>query len=157
MPADFKFTMKIDADKLAQAFRIAPRDTVQTFNKALLRIGMKMEREAKVEVPVDTGRLRASINTSQQGGLAVRVGTNVKYAIWVHGGTGPHFVPAEKLQPWSKRKGVDAYAVAKSISRKGTKANPFMQRAFDASQIFAENESAKAMQTVVDLIQRNAK
>lgn len=48
----------------------------------------KVEREAKLLTPVDTGRLRNSIATSLGiGGISAIVQTNVFYAIFVHEGT----------------------------------------------------------------------
>jgi hypothetical protein len=64
----------------------------------LLRRGLLVETQAKRNLGgiggpkrVDTGRLRASIATqlvSRNGTPSVIVGTNVKYAMWVHDGTG---------------------------------------------------------------------
>lgn len=63
--------------------------------KDMLRRGLRVETAAKRRIShsprrIDTGRLRASINTRPivHGGLpGVRVGTNVDYAIYVHEGT----------------------------------------------------------------------
>lgn len=57
---------------------------VKISNAAKLRLGRAPRR-------IDTGRLRASVKvtpfTTLQGTGAVRVGTNVEYAIYVHEGT----------------------------------------------------------------------
>jgi HK97 gp10 family phage protein len=56
----------------------------------LARYAAKIETAAKARCPVDTGRLRSSINwrMSLDGGtLAAIIGTNVEYAIYVHEGT----------------------------------------------------------------------
>lgn len=57
----------------------------------LTRIGMQVQNRARSAAPVDTGRLRASIQMTpvQLSGstLTVRVGSNVNYAVWVHEGT----------------------------------------------------------------------
>lgn len=70
--------------------------------KALLRLGLRVEREAKALCPVDTGRLRASIATRLErdgDSYAAVVGTNVDYAPFVELGTvhqhaQPFLVPA---------------------------------------------------------------
>jgi HK97 gp10 family phage protein len=82
--------------------------------KALQRIVLLIEREAKILCPVDTGRLRSSITTWVDAkGLHGRVtaggtafdGTNVYYAIFVEQGTWkmeaqPYLIPAlEKVKP----------------------------------------------------------
>lgn len=79
--------------------------------KDLLRRGLRVESQAKrnlggVDGPkrVDTGRLRASITTQLvtiRGWPAVRVGTNVSYAVYVHEGTGiygPRGVPIRPVR-----------------------------------------------------------
>jgi hypothetical protein len=57
----------------------------------LLQRGLRVESEAKVGCPVDTGRLRVSITTvpavDDDGTGYVNVGTNVDYAVFVHDGT----------------------------------------------------------------------
>jgi HK97 gp10 family phage protein len=58
----------------------------------LFRVGKRVETAAKQYAPVDTGRLRASITTAlfsvpYDPYLAVRVGTDVDYAVYVHEGT----------------------------------------------------------------------
>jgi hypothetical protein len=67
--------------------------------KDLLRRGLKVESRAKRLISgatghpkrVDTGHLRSSIRTQLRSVhpiTVVRVGTNVRYARWVHDGTG---------------------------------------------------------------------
>ena len=51
-----------------------------------------------------------------------------KYNDYVNLGTRPHFVSPKKLLVWARIVGANAYAVAKSIAKKGTKANPFFKR-----------------------------
>lgn len=56
----------------------------------LARLAAKAETAAKARCPVDTGRLRGSINwriVIEGGQLVAYVGTNVSYAIYVHEGT----------------------------------------------------------------------
>ncbi|HEY0891267.1 MAG TPA: HK97-gp10 family putative phage morphogenesis protein [Nocardioides sp.] len=56
----------------------------------MLRIGARIERDAKRACPVDTGRLRASITHKVERddqGVSVRIGTGVTYAPWVELGT----------------------------------------------------------------------
>lgn len=58
--------------------------------RELLRRGLQVERTAKRLAPVDTGRLRSSINTAlavDSRGLFARIGTNVDYALYVELGT----------------------------------------------------------------------
>lgn len=58
--------------------------------RMLARYAAKTETAAKARCPVDTGRLRGSINwriETDSKGLVAIIGTNVSYAIYVHEGT----------------------------------------------------------------------
>lgn len=57
-----------------------------SIEKALERIGLRAERNAKSYCPVDTGRLRNSISHATDDTRAV-IGTNVEYAPYVELGT----------------------------------------------------------------------
>ena len=54
--------------------------------RSVTRAGMLVERYSKMESPVDTGRMRASINTSVRD-LTATIMPHVNYAIFVHDGT----------------------------------------------------------------------
>jgi hypothetical protein len=82
-----------------------------------------VERDAKKNVPVDTGRLRASITPEvyyrfrQLRGI---VGTNVFYGPYVETGTRPHWPPRGALRVWARRHGMSEASVRYSISKYGT-------------------------------------
>lgn len=122
--------------------------------KDLLKRGKRVETRAKLNLSgvtgtgprrVDTGRLRASIGVQLIVGfksMAVRVGTDVYYARWVHDGTGiygPKHMPivpktAKVLRFRSrvisgKRKS-HGWVYAKSV--KGMRGNPFLAEALPA-------------------------
>lgn len=67
---------------------------------ALNAVGLEAEGDAKLELEndprrVDTGRLRNSVThlvTDERGEKYAVIGTNVKYGIWVHEGTGIYAV-----------------------------------------------------------------
>ena len=111
--------------------------TARPLKNALTRAGLTVEREAKLQVPVDTGRLRNSITYIVDPSPVptwVQVGTNVKYARFVELGTKRHFPPPGALGRWAKKHGMNAYALARAISRRGTKAHPYLRPAFEASR-----------------------
>ena len=54
--------------------------------KEALIAGFSIQSKAKVSVPIDTGLLRSSINTTKQK-EGVKVGTNVEYAAFIEDGT----------------------------------------------------------------------
>lgn len=142
--------IKIQADDLKQLkanFEDLPRTILPFLRRASEKAAFEIEGESKRRAPVDTGRLRASISTSL--GIVKNIGaivqTNVNYAAFVHEGTRPHFPPISALEKWSKRKGLNAGAVARSIARKGTKAQPFMREAVENK----EKEIAKHYETEI--------
>ena len=93
-------------------------------------------RDAKINAPADRGEsglrgsIKPSIRRSKTAVMGV-VGSNLKYAGYVEMGTKPHWPPVEALQPWARRHGMSAFLVARAISRRGTKAHKYLQRAFE--------------------------
>ncbi len=66
---------------------------------AVREAAMMVEREAKTNTPVDTGRLRGSIASEEKTPLLFEVGTNVEYAAFIEFGTSkmaaqPYLEPA---------------------------------------------------------------
>jgi len=116
--------------------------------KALLRMGLKVESQAKKNLErtprrVDTGRLRASIRTvltTRRGTLVVRIGTDVPYARPVHFGTGLYgpmhrpIVPVRAKALRFKPKGGTKFIFRRSV--KGMKPNAFL---VDALQVLRKH------------------
>jgi hypothetical protein len=68
----------------------------------LLARGHRWAGAARRQVGVDSGRLRGSIGvelTRAAGELAVRVGSNVRYARWHHDGTGLYGPHKTRIRP----------------------------------------------------------
>ena len=86
----------IKGKELAEKFKQAGKEIADKIDKALYKAGLLVERSAKQIVPVDTGRLRASISTRVIPGNA-EVGTRVEYARFVEFGT-----EKQKAQPYLK-------------------------------------------------------
>lgn len=96
---------------------------------ALKDSALMVEATAKREAPVFTGRLRSSIKSSVvRRGKTISgvVGSNVEYAPFMELGTRPFWPPVSALQMWADRKGVNAFLVARAISRRGLKARLFL-------------------------------
>ena len=64
----------------------------------LTKIGLLVEAEAREKCPVDTGILKASI-TSWTDDNSAYIGTNMKYGVYVHEGTGIYVENGRKT-PW---------------------------------------------------------
>lgn len=116
----------------------------------LLRRGYRVEGAAKRGCPVDHGRLRSSITTrliSRDGMMIVEVGTDVKYARWVHDGTGIYGPRHARIFPRSAsvmvftprksggvfiKKGSRKMVFARST--KGMRGTPFLRNAMPAAR-----------------------
>lgn len=122
--------------------------------KDLIKRGKRVESRAKRNLAgiggkprrIDTGHLRASIGTNllrRPDGLAIRVGTGVTYALYVHNGTGiygpkhmlirPKFgkVLVFRSKVYGAKKGKYAGKVVVRYVR-GMRPNPFLQDALPA-------------------------
>lgn len=105
------------------------------FRDALQKSAIVVENEAKRLAPVDTGRLRASHHHWLDGGavpLWAKIGPNASYARYVHDGTRPHWPPVAAIAGWARRQGIEPFLVARAISKRGTKARPWLKNAVKA-------------------------
>lgn len=143
-------------------------DTVQKYFRKLPKIIDKetqiaskkaintVEGMAVKEAPSDRGFLRSKrTKKSDEHGGFVRF--NAPYATYVHDGTRPHFPPiirGKGLEVWARRKSINVWAVAKSISRRGTKKNPFLERAVDRSKFKVDFFFEKALKNTVKAIKK---
>jgi len=90
--------------------------------------------EAEKEAPVDRGGLRYSGSVAYGPGPTAEVTFKSPYAKPVEFGSRPHMPPVEPLEAWAKRHGMKpgaGWAIAKKIAEKGTRPDPFLQRALD--------------------------
>ena len=98
---------------------------------------LMVQRDAKINAPVDTGRLRASITPGGRmaGDVVIGVvGSNVKYAPYMEFGTRPHWAPIAALTVWARRHGRSVYYVQKLIATRGLAARRYLQRAFESNK-----------------------
>ena len=119
--------------------------TNKPIRQLLRSTGQVIRKEARKEAPEFSGSLKNSIHAQRvhaKGRLpnAVRVFSSRSYAPFVHGDpkisgrlkltkpftrSKPHFPPIKKLIPWAEAKGLNPYAVQRSIGKKGTPLVPF--------------------------------
>lgn len=130
-------SIKIEGmEQVQDILRRYPEKSEKEFQTAIRNSIFSVQREAKKRAPVGVGGgsgLRGSITTKLER-LKGEAGTHLKYGIFVHEGTRPHFPPykgakGEPLRRWSRQKGIPPFLVARAISRKGTKAQPFLKDA----------------------------
>jgi HK97 gp10 family phage protein len=102
---------------------------------SLTKATEEIHGKATDKAPFAFGKLKGSIRQGVRG-LKAEVVAGSKYASFVEYGTRPHFPPVAALEPWAALKlgsaGL-AYAVARKIAIRGTKAQPFMRPAVDES------------------------
>ncbi|EGK12961.1 phage tail component protein [Desmospora sp. 8437] len=116
-----------DASSMRAAIsRIKAYETqkIAGIKKAVQETAINVQREARKNAPVDTGRLRSSIRHNQtDGGFGAEVGTDVKYAPHIEFGTRPHTIrPKNKKALYWK----GAKHPVKVVHHPGTKARPFL-------------------------------
>lgn len=106
----------------------------------VMRSALRIQGDARLRVPVDTGRLRSSIAIAPiHDGIGARIGTNVVYATAIEYGLPPGTRPnIASLSGWVRRKlGIHdpdrarwvAYLIARKIERYGTTAQPYLHPA----------------------------
>lgn len=136
MTAELKMTV-LGGEELRKAL-LDPDLLAGPVRRFLARSAHLVEAGAKEAAPVDTGRLRSSIAT-RIGPTRALVGSNVVYAPFVEFGTRPHWPPLSAMQPWARRHGfppgtVGAFLVARAISQRGTRPQPFLFPALEAAR-----------------------
>ena len=80
--------VSVDVSKVLADFKNFQVETQKRVKAEINKSALRIQRRAKERCPVDTGRLRASIQLkSYNNGLTMTVGTIVKYAPYVEFGT----------------------------------------------------------------------
>lgn len=97
---------------------------------------------ARLGAPNAFSNLINSISDERLGPMHYQVSEGMNYGRAVEEGTHPHFPNPDALRPWVERvlgvrgKEADdkAWMIARAISRRGTRAQPYMQPAADAKR-----------------------
>ncbi len=144
-------TIKVkNLDNIKAMFRKAPMRMTTELNKAINRIVLKVERDAKRNAPVNKrgggGNLRQSIKSSMIGIARGKVEVGADYGVYVHEGTRPHIIRVRQRKVLAdKRQGK---IFGKVVQHPGTKANPFLQKAVDQNEDFIDDEFENAVKKV---------
>ena len=124
---------------------IAEKHVNQAIARSIVRILGQEKREAPFGV---TGHLRDNWATNF-GRFTGSLRSNSEYSAAVEYGTSPHYVSPQQLAPWAAKKGLNPYAVSKSILKKGTKANPFFKRSVSSQESDVQNEFDIAIKNIL--------
>jgi len=119
-------------DKLTSMLEQAPEVAIKHANASIVAIVNLVEVNVKKEAPIDTKKLHNRWTKAFKP-LEGTLTSQMPYAGAVQFGTPPHKVSIEEITPWAERKGIPPFLVARSIAKKGTKANPFFTRGLDNS------------------------
>lgn len=117
--------MRITVDVDLSNFNLDTGAIENVVSQELERTAHRIERQAKELAPVDTGDLRRSI-TTDGGGLAYEVGTNLEYAEYIEEGTSPHTITGNDYLYWE---GADH--PVRSVNHPGNRAYLYMETAFN--------------------------
>lgn len=104
--------------------------------KFLYRVGAETVNVAKEHTaPIKTGRLKRDIMVVRVDARSVTIGNTagVKYAKFVHGGTGLYGAKKKKIVPKKYKALKTPYGYRKSI--KGQKPNPYLLKAWEGYKI----------------------
>lgn len=114
------------------------------FKRFLFRIGSGVRYRAKQVAPYKTGKLKEDIQVfdNRADSLSIGVGNTmlVSYAKFVYFGTRPHIIKPKKMKALANKKSGQIFG--KSVNHPGTKANPYIEKAF--SEYIAGASFAKA-------------
>lgn len=130
--------VEIDSSAVQRLFSRAPAKVKAAQKEILDRASIMTEGEMRVNAPVFDGELRRSIRSKWQGIDSVTVFSDSKYAPAVEFGRRPNgkmppYQEGTPLAKWVKIKmgaDVPAFLVARSIARKGTKAQRFAHKTY---------------------------
>lgn len=144
-------TIKVkNLDKIKAMFVKAPMKMTTELNKAINRIVVKVERDAKRNAPVNKqsggGNLRQSIKSAMIGVARGKVEVGADYGVFVHEGTRPHIIRVRQRKVLANKR--QGKIFGKVVQHPGTKANPFLQDAVDQNEDFIDSELSNAVERV---------
>jgi len=117
--------IRLDRGSIQRSIRDASR-------RELKEASRQVVNRARILCPVDTGRLRASIQADQPRLFSlrpsVRVFSNLSYAEMVHDGTRPHVIRPRRAKALRFRSGGRIVFVT-VVHHPGTRARPFLDQA----------------------------
>lgn len=147
-------TIKIEIkniERLHDALSRSPQTVGKHMQEAIQLASMIYFTEVQRIIPADTSNM-ARTTRRDIFPLRAEIYPTASYAAAVHEGTRPHYVSPEALKRWAAHKGLNPYAVAKSIAKKGTKSQPFMINAFDKVQNDLPGPFEKAIDKILNEI-----
>lgn len=124
-------------DELQAAASKAGPEFVGLLQQAMVKSTVKLKNEISGNIPKKgitfQGNLQRSVAVVEASATRGIVGVGEKYGAYVEFGTKPHFPPVAPLERWASIKlgspGA-GFVIARKISKKGTRAQPYVEPAF---------------------------
>lgn len=137
-------------DDLQKMFKQSPKVVTKNLNTAIKQSVFTLLANARMDAPIDQGFLRnAGMVTSFQV-LKGLLQNKAPYALYVHEGTRPHWVPLAAIKGWADRHGIPPFLVQRAIARKGTKPKPFFKDSIESSQEAIDKFFSQATENIVE-------
>lgn len=140
----------IGLNKLIKIAEQYPAVSEKHINKAINRALVRIWGAEKLEAPFGMSGIMRDNWRITAGRFEGKIEAGAQYALFVHEGTAPHFPPIDAIAPWAIKHGIPPFVLARSIARKGTKANPFLKRAVDKSRDGIQEDFEKALNDILD-------
>lgn len=111
-----------------------PKNALESVDAELSVGSQKIARSGKLKVAKASSELANAINARRIAPMIHEVVASKNYAKAVESGTGPGgFASKASIEDWMQSKNIvgSAFAIARSIAEKGTKAQPYMKPALE--------------------------
>ena len=99
----------------------------------------------KREAAKDTTHGAGSLQLSKVSDMEWKIFSSLAYMYYLNTGTKPHYAPWGPIKEWAKRHSLPPFPIWYSILKKGTKANKYVDRAFEQTNARAEEFLRRAM------------
>lgn len=128
--------------------------TQREINLALKNAANLVQRQEAKEMPRGaTGKMASTIRqivTTES--ATIGPDPTLDYPLYVHEGTNPHMPPVDAITAWADARGINPWALAKSIAKKGTVPNRFVPRTFDDTSDAIEQEFVTASEMILNFL-----
>lgn len=150
MAVDFEWESGNSPEDLAAKFEAFDSALDRHLESAMENVVTKIAGDASEKAPYETGNLSSKIRGRvlpvMNNVVKGVVGTNVKYAEFVHDGTAPHTI---KGSPLAFESGGETQ-FATTVQHPGTDPNPFLERAVKENRDYAREQFEEAIQDAAD-------
>lgn len=142
--------INVDVRGLRKAVATAPAQVINVMHQSLERSAIKTQSYFRIRMPVGvTSQLRRNIVYHWNDRLSVTIEPTAPYADYVEYGTRPHWTSVHNLEAWSRLRGLNPYAVQRSIAKHGTKPNPYQEWVAENASKFATTDMEQSLRKAI--------